>query len=216
MEGTAQLNKAEPPSTDSTPDPQEECDHHVPARVVTLIPPAGPPAASGQQSFQPTADEISAHPEAPKVTNIMSGPRFPLGQVLIWMGCLVWNYDILLDDSHDITRPGARESIAAQAKDSDLTTSGPACGTYTRAREIRRDDLPGGGPPQLRSTEHPLGLPAILEKPAGDRDRSSVENANEITLWLFNLLFDLVAMELAVLAENPRNSIMWLTPEANA
>ena len=41
-----------------------------------------------------------------------------------------------------------------------------------------------------------------------------MENANDITLWLFNLLFELTTMELAVLAENPRNSIMLLTLEA--
>ena len=41
-----------------------------------------------------------------------------------------------------------------------------------------------------------------------------MENANDITLWLFNLLLELVTLKLAVLAENPRNSIMWLTPEA--
>ena len=75
------------------------------------------------------------YPEAPRVSNIMSGPRFPLGQVLMWMGCLVWNYDILLDGSHDVSRPGAREVIATQAKNSHVTTSGPACGTYTRARK---------------------------------------------------------------------------------
>ena len=59
-----------------------------------------------------------------------------------------------------------------------------------------------------------LGLPDILAKPAQDRDRSCVENANSITLWLFNLLLELATKESAVLAENPRNSIMWLTPEA--
>ena len=60
LEGTAQLNKAEPLSLDSTPNLQEERDHRVPARVVTLIPVARPPTAGGQQSFQPTAEEISA------------------------------------------------------------------------------------------------------------------------------------------------------------
>ena len=43
------------------------------------------------------------YPEAPRVSIVMSGPRFPLGQVLMWMGCLVWNYDILLDGSHDVS-----------------------------------------------------------------------------------------------------------------
>ena len=66
--------------------------------------------------------------EALRMSNIMSGPRFPLGQFLMWMGYLIWNFDILLDESHDVSRPGAKESIAEQANESHATTSGPACG----------------------------------------------------------------------------------------
>jgi len=127
---------------------------------------------------------------------------------------MVWNFDIFLNPKHDIARPEVREDIAEQAEDSHVTTSGPACGTYTRAREIRRPDLPGGGPPELRSLTYPLGLPAILAKPKEDKDRVAVEQANVITTWLFELLTGLARKKKGILAENPRNSLMWETPEA--
>ena len=125
---------------------------------------------------------------------------------------MVWNFDILLNPTHDIAKEDVREDISTQAEDSHVTTSGPACGTYTRARQIRRPDLPGGGPPELRSQAHPLGLPLILAKPKEDRDRVAVEQANVITTWLFELLAGLARKKNGVLAENPRNSLMWETP----
>ena len=127
---------------------------------------------------------------------------------------MVWNFDILLDSSHDVTCPDARKSIAGQAKKTHATTSGPACGTCTRARHFRRPELPGGGPPELRSEVHPLGLPEILARPPEDRDRASVVQTNHTTSWLCDLLFDLASAKQAVLAENPKNSPMWATPEA--
>ena len=162
----------------------------------------------------PTLQELEDNPEAPRITNIMSGPRYPIGQVLSWMGCLVWNFDILLNRTHDIAKREVREDIAEQAQDSHVTTSGPACGTYTRARQIRRPDLPGGGPPELRSLAYPLGLPVILAKHKADKDRVAVEQANVITTWLFELLTKFARKKKGILAENPRNSLMWETPEA--
>ena len=116
--------------------------------------------------------------------NIMSGPRFPIGQVFAWTGCLVWNFDIIFDSSQDITCPDVQPGIAEQAKTSHVTTSGPACGTYTRARQTRRPDPPGGGPPKLRSDSHLLGLPGIV--------------------WLFNLLVGIATADCALLAENKK------------
>ena len=142
----------------------------------------------------------------------MSGPRNPIGQVLAWMGCLAWNYDILLDPKHDIAQQQVRNDIEAQSEVSHVTTSGPTCGTYTRARQIRRPDLPGGGLPELRSQAHALGLPEILAMIEGDRDKLAVEQANAITLWLFQLLTKLAKKKKGVVAENPRNSFMWETP----
>ena len=170
--------------------------------------------ARRQASFIPTAQELHDNPEAPRVTNIMSGPRYPIGQVLAWMGCMVWNYDILLDPNHDIAQHQIKNDITTQAEDSHVTTSGPACGTYTSARQIRKPDLPGGSPPELRSQAHPLGVPQILARPKDDRDRVAVEQANVITTWLLDILTRFVQKKKGVIAGNPRNSLMWETPEA--
>ena len=66
-------------------------------------------------------------------------------------------------------------------------------------------------PPELRSLTYPLGLPVILAKPKEDRDRVAVEQANAITTWLFELLTGLARKRKGILAENPRNSLMWET-----
>ena len=137
--------------------------------------------------------EVHENPDAPRIANIMSGPRYPIGQVLALMGCLVWNFDFLLDPKHDIAQQQVRDNIDAQAEDSHITTSGPACGTFTRAKQICRPDHPGGGLPELRSQAHPLGLPEILARIDGDKDRLAVDHANAITLWLFRLLTKLAA-----------------------
>ena len=57
-----------------------------------------------QASFMPTAQELDDKPEAPRITNVMSGPRYPIGQVLAWMGCMVWNFDILLNPTTTLQR----------------------------------------------------------------------------------------------------------------
>ena len=88
------------------------------------------------------------------------------------------------------------------------------CGTFSRARDIYRDDLPGGGAPKLRSEDHPLGLPHVLSRTGELRDR--VLKANELSDWVMHTNAAAHARGAAFLDENPQRSYRWLTPASKA
>eukprot|EP00965_Chrysotila_dentata_P172241 5683887-Pleurochrysis_carterae.AAC.1 len=51
----------------------------------------------------------------------------------------------------------------------------PPCSTFSVSRHVRSSSSPDGGPPVVRSREHPLGLPKV--DPAHARE---LDEANEI------------------------------------
>ena len=86
----------------------------------------------------------------------------------------------------------------------------PPCGTASRAREIRVNKF-HHGPPQLRSEEHPLGLPTL------GRDHPElvprVESANILYIMTANAGRILRDRKVAWSIENPRDSYLWWTPK---
>ena len=67
-----------------------------------------------------------------------------------------------------------------------------------------------GGPPPLRSDEHPLGLPGL--KRSMPREYRRVLTANKLYELVAKLVRILHARKIAWSVENPENSIFWLIP----
>ena len=86
----------------------------------------------------------------------------------------------------------------------------PPCGTCSRAREIRHKELPGGGPPVLRTEVHPLGLPDLEQKFPHLAPR--VTAANKVYDSIAQLVRKAKQRGTLWSMENPRNSILWLIP----
>ena len=100
--------------------------------------------------------------------NIAFGHRFPFGLMFQWMGCIDYHFDFLFDRNNDLRTAEAQDIVSQAARKADVTTTGPACGIFSAATLIRRPELKGGGPPQLRYEACPLGFPTIFAKPDSD------------------------------------------------
>ena len=109
------------------------------------------------ESVQSTVAEETDY--RPVVTNVMSGKDAPVSKVLQWMGCEVHDFDWKIDKADDLNLPDVRDRPDACIDRSDVLMSGLDCSTFTRALGRRWSHLPDGGPPVLRSDEHPEGLP---------------------------------------------------------
>ena len=81
----------------------------------------------------------------------------------------------------------------------------PPCGTCSRAREIPLG--PGGGPKQLRSHAHPLGLPSLT-----GRDLERVQLANVLYEGLTQFLRQCTVQNIPWSVENPTSSYLWDIP----
>lgn len=85
---------------------------------------------------------------------------------------------------------------------------GLPCGTASRARErpipqeLRERGVPN--PPQLRSAEHPLGLPGL-----STLNQKKVDSANSLYSLAVDILVATLPRDIVVSIENPWNSWMW-------
>ena len=77
----------------------------------------------------------------------------------------------------------------------------PVCRTCSRARLIKN-----GGPPPLRSEEHPMGLPGL-----DSNQQLRVDLANAMYVESCKLFSHCVARGILVTLENPTRSLFWLT-----
>ena len=76
----------------------------------------------------------------------------------------------------------------------------PPCGTASAARNVQP------GPPPLRSTVFPMGLPRLTLV-----QRTGVRLANQLYRWTVDAILKLDAKQIAWSVENPASSLMWLT-----
>ena len=77
----------------------------------------------------------------------------------------------------------------------------PVCGTCSRARQIKN-----GGPPPLRSEEHPMGLPGL-----DANQQLRVDLANAMYVESCKIFSHCVAKGILATLENPKRSLFWLT-----
>ena len=131
-----------------------------------------------------TQGETADESDSPCVVNVMCGMNAPFSQVLTWFGCKCNNYDIEIDPQHDLRSEAVREKVEQDLTAADLFLSGMDCNSFTRARDKRLPHVKGGGPPQLRSVEHPCGLPALLR---GSSQKSRIEDANMLSEWILRM-----------------------------
>ena len=80
----------------------------------------------------------------------------------------------------------------------------PPCGTFSRAREIKRRD----GPKPLRNLRHITGFPKIREM----MDRVRVKAANALVTAMTAWCRALAARGICWTIENPSNSLIWAFP----
>ena len=102
----------------------------------------------------------------------------------------------------DLTNTGQRTLLLQMLQNPDVVAChlAPPCGTSSLARNI-----PNGGPPPLRSPQHPDGLPGI-----SGVQRTRVLQANK--LYALTCEVALLCMSLGILCciENPARSLFWL------
>ena len=84
----------------------------------------------------------------------------------------------------------------------------PPCGTCSRARDRAARDLPGGGPPPLRSNDFPEGFPDLAVRLPDQHTRVSI--ANGIYRLLVDIALFLIERQIPWALENPLNSLLWL------
>ena len=83
----------------------------------------------------------------------------------------------------------------------------PPCGTASRARERRIPGLRGGGPPPLRSADHPRGVPDLeVHLPRAAR---KVRSANLIYDLVARFARELCLRQVPWTLENPWDSLFW-------
>eukprot|EP00435_Cladocopium_sp_Y103_P001953 s3084_g1.t1 len=85
----------------------------------------------------------------------------------------------------------------------------PPCGTSSRAREIPIKNRRGKtvrGPPPLRSTAYPQGLPGLT-----GTNKVRVQQANKLYEFCQKVMFLCDQMNIPCIVENPEKSIFWLT-----
>ena len=76
----------------------------------------------------------------------------------------------------------------------------PPCGTASAARDIKP------GPPPLRSTSFPMGLPGL-----NFVQQTRVKKANFLYKWTWKLIKLLDSKNIGWSVENPASSLMWIT-----
>ena len=142
-----------------------------------------------QTEWTPVIDADDIGESDVLVLNIMSGEHYPMSRVLEWMGCQVVNYDYAISEAHDMRLANVRREIEEVAAKADGVLSGMCYTSFTRTSDIRRGDLPGGGPPKLWSEKHPAGLPEILSRHPNDSlfvcDSIRIAGATEIKGVIF-------------------------------
>ena len=80
----------------------------------------------------------------------------------------------------------------------------PPCGTFSRAREIRRP----GAPPPLRNQRHIKGFPHLR-----GTNLRGVQSANALVEFVAAQCRALSAKGICWSIENPTNSLMWSYPD---
>ena len=135
-----------------------------------------------------------------------SGIRAPVSFALAWCGWQVTAYDIelgtdLASEQHD---------ELWQQRDRILVRLWACpCSTFSRARERRLAYSADGGPPVLRSAEHPKGVQGLSSS-----DQARVEADTKLACraaeWAEHSLADGRTL---TLVENPRRSLLWALPE---
>ena len=116
----------------------------------------------------------------------------------------------------DLTKKDGQETIMGwiSAGRVDAVMLAPPCGTASRAREIpipKRHRLRKGmQPAPLRSEQFPMGLPNLRGVA-----KLKVQAANRLYSFARRVIDLCVAMNIPVICENPRRSLMWNTDYFN-
>lgn len=115
--------------------------------------------------------------------------------------CLLW--DINLGPEYDLRCVHNRHKIAGWMRSGRIRGGhlGTPCHTFTQAR-----DRPPG-PPPLRSSTCPLGLPDLSPD-----DRVKVNEGNMFMLFSVTVLNLALALQIFFSMENPTSSRLWLCP----
>ena len=90
----------------------------------------------------------------------------------------------------------------------------PPCGTCSRAREIRLRDVPGGGPPPLKSDSYPLGSPNLASDYPKEYPR--VQTASELYSFMAKCIPTLMDRSIALSIKNPAISLLWQIPDVKS
>ena len=139
----------------------------------------------------------------------MSGPNAPWSKALEWCGWETIPYDILIDQSHDLSDPAVQARVLIEIERADALLWEMDCNSLTRARErpIAGERHP---PPPLRGKgQHVMGLPA-LQDPHRAADLRKVQKANDLVIFSGKTLAMAHKQGSAIVAENPRNAYYWL------
>eukprot|EP00438_Fugacium_kawagutii_P003851 Skav230672 [mRNA] locus=scaffold2185:329965:335309:- [translate_table: standard] len=112
---------------------------------------------------------------------------------------LLW--DISFGPQYDLLQPANQKKIlnwimSGQVRGGHL---GTPCHSFSRAR-----DRPGG-PPRLRSDQHPMGLTGLR-----DCDQRKVTEGNKLMRFSTSVLLAAIQLHIPFTLENPRNSRLWL------
>ena len=91
-------------------------------------------------------------------------------------------------------------------RDVAIVHAAPPCGTCSAARGIRLKDG-SSGPPVLRTSEHPWGVPW-----ASPRDKTKLLSANCLYKFLASFLETCTSLQIPWCVENPTNSSLWSLP----
>ena len=135
-----------------------------------------------------------------------SGIRAPVGFALAWCGWQVTAHDIELGT--DLA--SAQHDELWQRRDKVLARLWACpCSTFSRAREKRLSYSADGGPPVLRSDEHPKGVSGLSPRGQARVDTDTLL-ACRAADWAEHSLS--TGSTLTVI-ENPRRSLLWALPE---
>ena len=128
-----------------------------------------------------TEDTVLGPSEPPLMVDLMAGPNAPLTKAFIFCGWRTITVDWLIDASHDLSHPLRQASLHEQLQEAAFLFAALDCSTKSRAREIPitfSDGRPG--PPPLRSTHYPEGLPNL-----SGRRKERVETDNAACHWVW-------------------------------
>jgi hypothetical protein len=164
------------------------------------------PGGDGSARQPPRAGAVFQERANLKFFDFCSGLRAPLSFALAWCGWEVRAFDIELGT--DLAGDKHAELWTQQGEVLARAWACP-CSTFSRAREKRLVYSSDGGPPLLRSDEHPKGIAGLSPR---DQARVDVDTtlACRAAEWAEHSLADGLTL---TLIENPRHSLLWALPE---